>query len=589
MTKSENLAEEAKLINEIQTLSQPELAYMSNRLMSEYPNGCVLCCVSLQSGELLKKILFNDGMCKISCIDNIAYLKTNDDVIFTTFDKIRNYRETHKVKIKSVITLKHLLLNTKNNFLFRQKYLDLIKHFDEIGVGFFYGIIPEKNDLDLLSKQAVERLSGNKKIDEKLYEVVLGGNKTGDYLACKLQDEHSRVIYNGIHNVLDDYNSAYYNVINGMRLTYYQPKEYKNTIFLFGPCTARGALVEDKHTVASFLQKKINEKGFPYLVLNCGVGGGSDLENTYRYILSLPIVTGDIVLLLEEGQFLKDLLSERIFLTAEAFNTNPIQNEWFIDRPAHCNSEANFRIADFFLKKITNFAEKLETNSCATKERIVNKFKVENEKTFEVGEYLRAYEKCKFPHKEGNSYGAIVVHCNPMTLGHKYLIEKALEYVNYLYVFIISEDKSFVPYKIRKNILLNELKSYENVKVLDSGKYMASVSTFPEYFSKHNCESARIDAAKDILMFCQYVAPTLEITKRFVGTEPNDFVTRQYNNLLKIFLPIYGIEVYEFERISNNGEYISARIVRDLIKLKKWDKVKTMIPESALKILKWYY
>ena len=38
--------------------------------------------------------------------------------------------------------------------------------------------------------------------------------------------------------------------------------------------------------------------------------------------------------------------------------------------------------------------------------------------------------------------GSIVMNCNPFTLGHQYLIETAIKSCDYLYIFVVEEDKS---------------------------------------------------------------------------------------------------------------------------------------------------
>lgn len=40
-----------------------------------------------------------------------------------------------------------------------------------------------------------------------------------------------------------------------------------------------------------------------------------------------------------------------------------------------------------------------------------------------------------------NIVGAIVMNANPFTNGHRYLIEKALEEVEYLYVFVVESNR----------------------------------------------------------------------------------------------------------------------------------------------------
>lgn len=55
---------------------------------------------------------------------------------------------------------------------------------------------------------------------------------------------------------------------------------------------------------------------------------------------------------------------------------------------------------------------------------------------------------------EGNAaVGSIVMNCNPFTLGHRYLIEYASKYVDYLYIFVVEEDKSFFPFSDRIDLI----------------------------------------------------------------------------------------------------------------------------------------
>ena len=72
----------------------------------------------------------------------------------------------------------------------------------------------------------------------------------------------------------------------------------------------------------------------------------------------------------------------------------------------------------------------------------------------------------------------------------------------------------------------------------------------------------------------------MNIKKRFVGEEPLDTVTRQYNETMKDMLPGYGVELVEIPRITlDDGEPINATKVRKLIldgDLKSCEKYLTM-------------
>ena len=163
--------------------------------------------------------------------------------------------------------------------------------------------------------------------------------------------------------------------------------------------------------------------------------------------------------------------------------------------------------------------------------------------------------------------GAIVMNCNPFTRGHLYLIEQAQKRVDFLYVFVVEEDHSDFTFKDRFAIVKANCKDLKNIKVLPSGKFMISRITFAEYFSKDDLQGEQTKIpAMDIRLFGQAIAPTLNITKRFVGEEPLDTVTCQYNKAMRDMLPSYGVELIEIPRLTiENSEPINATKVRKLI------------------------
>lgn len=89
----------------------------------------------------------------------------------------------------------------------------------------------------------------------------------------------------------------------------------------------------------------------------------------------------------------------------------------------------------------------------------------------------------------------------------------------------------------------------------------------------------------DLKIFGSYIAPKLGISVRFVGEEPMDFVTRQYNNRMKDILPQYGIEVVEVPRFQQEGRVVSASLVRKNLKEGKMDIVKELVPSSVYSYL----
>lgn len=173
----------------------------------------------------------------------------------------------------------------------------------------------------------------------------------------------------------------------------------------------------------------------------------------------------------------------------------------------------------------------------------------------------------RFLHFAGSSQlpgsGAAVMNCNPLTLGHLSLIRYAAQRCNTLYLFVVEEERSVFPFDIRFDLVKRGAAHLPNVRVLPSGPYQISGSTFPAYFLKQQTDSAAVQAELDLTLFAKEIAPALGITTRFVGEEPTCGVTAAYNQMMQQVLPRHGIQVQQIPRLkTTGGEVISASTVR---------------------------
>lgn len=180
---------------------------------------------------------------------------------------------------------------------------------------------------------------------------------------------------------------------------------------------------------------------------------------------------------------------------------------------------------------------------------------------------------------------ALVMNCNPFTLGHRYLIEKASMENNEVIIFIVEEERSLFPFEVRKNLVKIGTADLKNVHVLSGGNYIISSATFPSYFLRQ--EDIRINAyAKlDAEIFGRYIGPVFNIEKRYIGTEPYCSITNQYNKALSNILPKYDIEVIETNRLNVENTPISASEVRRLIKAGNYDIIKRLVPKVTYEFL----
>ena len=148
-------------------------------------------------------------------------------------------------------------------------------------------------------------------------------------------------------------------------------------------------------------------------------------------------------------------------------------------------------------------------------------------------EYRKYLESLARPGRNG----AIVMNANPFTKGHRYLVEQAASLVDNLYVIVVREDRSRFPYAERKAMIEAGCAGLDNVVVCEGSDYAISAATFPTYFLKKQDDATDTQIALDLDLFVNHIAQPLGVTVRFAGSEPEDALTRRYNELMAEILP----------------------------------------------------
>ena len=91
------------------------------------------------------------------------------------------------------------------------------------------------------------------------------------------------------------------------------------------------------------------------------------------------------------------------------------------------------------------------------------------------------------------------MNANPITNGHLHLIEETAKQSDYVYVFVLSEDRSEFNDEERMMLVKRATADMSNVIVLPTNDYMVSSATFPSYFLRDRAQEsvARIQAKVD--------------------------------------------------------------------------------------------
>jgi len=396
-------------------------------------------------------------------------------------------------------------------------------------------------------------------------------------------------VYKNGYYQAKDYSSEECNIIDGKRLTVAAPIEFSNSIWCFGPCITVGINVNDGETMESQLQAIINNEFNNVRVVNWGqhgTGSGrrSDI-NSYHKMLDAVYQEGDIVIHIGENSWngLCVQRKEQRYALANVLNKKPHLKCFVAGVAPHLNKEGYNLIANYIFDVIQEKLKEITTKVTENRHfRIFDINDLSQKMSGEVSDYLATIKK-QIPRKcENKIIGSIVMNCNPFTNGHAYLIEESLKHVEVLYIFVVEEDISIFPFSERIEMVRNFCQQYNNVYVFPSGKCIGSSITFGEYFNKNALQDAVINPALDVMLFGKYIAPALNISIRFVGDEPIDNVTRQYNVALREKLPTYDVKLNIISRKKINGKIVSASTVRQLIKQQNIEEIRRQVPDSSM-------
>ncbi|MCR5702192.1 MAG: adenylyltransferase/cytidyltransferase family protein [Lachnospiraceae bacterium] len=398
----------------------------------------------------------------------------------------------------------------------------------------------------------------------------------------------------------ENYKSKYVNVVDGLRVTKFQPIDASRKLHIYGRCGVFGYAVEDEDCFPSQLQKYIVDSGEKNIkVINHGLWGGEDEMIDHNFLFELQgFDTGDIVL------FYRFHFDQNIIKWLQGYGLcyKEVTEEWhkyseanwcFYDKPGHMNSVGYKNLAEIIGKDLLANKFSVENNTSSVDgvsylcEYIEENEDVDFEK--KINEYINGIIK-ECPSAINGKNGAIVMNCNPFTYGHRYLIEYAAQKVDWLYIFVVEEDKSYFKYNDRFEMVIAGTNDITNVIVVPSGKFMISSYTFPEYFMKDYVKEKKFDVSNDINIFCKQIAPKLGIKYRFAGEEPFDPVTENYNETMRRILPKYEMHFVEIPRKKlDESRVINATIVRKMISERDEDNIKSYVPETTFRIIQSKY
>lgn len=449
------------------------------------------------------------------------------------------------------------------------------------------------------SKLSLEEILLDK---EYLLQFCLGDSNQMDYVYNPIYGVLSgnRIVTNGISLRSGYFKSSKLNVNNlGERKTLpYKKNCFNRDIYIFGSCLTFGIFTDDEHTFPSYLQKYINDSNDNSIVHNMGVKGKALLINDLLLALQTDVKSQDILVFVSPiSSFSKNILEQnhiKFFDFTEHLNQDNNPNCVYLNNLYHSNIVVYKELAKFSFRLISN----LLTSSNRIESLYFNGFTYNGKsilfdqhymwKHIFLKKYLTFLNSLPRPSEEA-VVGSVLITANPFTIGHASLIQRALKYCDYLYIFVVENDSFEFSYSRRIKMVNEFISCNPKCCVAPSGDIWGSKELFPEYFNRNFQDKKITISQEDAYIFGNYIAPSLRITKRFVGEENNDKITHKYNQYLQKYLPSYGIKVIQFERVKNSfGIEIGGKKVREII-LKNGIDDETLpqyLPKTTIDVIK---
>lgn len=450
---------------------------------------------------------------------------------------------------------------------------ELINYCDKAEINLHCLKLPTYKNLTCLSDKELSTWKNKKSfrdmiLDEEFLREFSNSHRDYHYLR---DGKHALSILfdDGFVNIQSNCNTDLLNVKNGVRKTIPEVKDADSKVHFFGTCSTFGVCCPDDETIQSFLQSGEYCSTNNIEVVNHGGMYGKHLLNTVMSALNQSVKEGDTIVVLDIFDEYTCSDVPNLVETYTWFNESKNKDEiYFLDYPTHCNAKGNRLYAEYIEKLLKdcnhNSGDDLgEFNYFTYNNLTYDKLKYMNLTNARMYMHLKKLKKMRV---ENRKNGMITIHASPFTLGHKYLVDEALKIVDFLYVFVVADDFGGINSIDRLEMIHLVLKDYNNVCVLPTETYFASNQFFPEYGKR----SESIVVSNNVKLMeeinAKYVYNALNISVRILGEEKNDPVTAQYSKITSEMCSKYGVECVIIKRKSVDGNEVSAKKCRELLK-----------------------
>ncbi len=422
--------------------------------------------------------------------------------------------------------------------------------------------------------------------DERFLRAFCATDRDYDYATCRQLGVFGgwKRVFNGVVECLADVQADYINVKDGVRKTAGVPDSPEGFVHVFGSCLAQGACVADENTIESFLQYQCNAAGQNRAVVNHGVGDGRFLLNDVVGAMTVPVNGNDVFV------FIDDLPLEACpdAVDSSAWFSGKSRDEvMFFNNAYHANARANELIAARIGEMIGEFAVRdagRRRDYFSWKGVRLHPVPGPDPYCSQVVPYMRHLARVR--RREDADCAAVLINADPFTLGHRKLIETALEEYSHVYVFLLDQAATFT-FRDRHEMARRGVSGL-SATVVRAEDFYASSRNFPEYFNRSSYvpgSALSRTVEVDVRMLIEKVFPFLRIRARYLGEEVPQSVTWKYNELLQKIDAEYGLRTVLVPRLRVDGDVISASTVRRLYAQDDFPVIRKLVPAGVFEYL----
>lgn len=357
----------------------------------------------------------------------------------------------------------------------------------------------------------------------------------------------------------------------------------EKTLYIVGPCIAMGwPYTSHADELAYMLSIRLKD----YKIVK--VQGGYHNNSYSTEILEYDIYEGDIVIFIDE--------LDKNYINIDLDLSNAIEEKrtqpYYHISPIHTTVWGNRFVAEQIEQMLRDkiYTKKSESKILlhkGKKQLFNNDMLIKLQRFVDIckQKFIEKYGSGKWESRNELDIGAISMSANPFTKGHRYLIDYASKNADVLYIFVVHNEMLDFSYEIRKQLIEAGTEDIDNIIIIDGGEVVATIENFTSYYVREKMQGKEISPIQDVELFAGYIAPQLGINKRFVGEEPIDYVTNNYNMQMEQMFPSYNIELVQIPRYKIDNEYVSASQVRKLYIEKRWDNIRKLVPDTTYNYL----